>query len=148
MFMNCPDCGLKVRLVAPYLLREHCPRCLVRRRRIVEMRVEIDPANDGSASAPQARRRMSKEPPSSVGTSPGVAPSEQGRGIGLDLRRPCLARLSRRSAGALPPLTNHKPPEEVNAHEHQEEQEQATRRPQAEEPEKWRPWVGNSPAYI
>jgi hypothetical protein len=39
MFMNCPDCGLRVRLVAPYLVLERCPRCLVRRRRIVEMHV-------------------------------------------------------------------------------------------------------------
>jgi hypothetical protein len=52
MFMNCPDCGLKVRLVAPYLLLERCPRCLVRRRQIVEMRVTTDLPNDASAPAP------------------------------------------------------------------------------------------------
>ena len=52
MFMNCPDCGLKVRLVAPYLLLERCPRCLVRRRQIVEMRVTTDLPDDASAPAP------------------------------------------------------------------------------------------------
>ena len=52
MFMNCPDCGLKVRLVAPYLLLERCPRCLVRRGQIVEMRVTTDLPNDASAPAP------------------------------------------------------------------------------------------------
>lgn len=52
MFMNCPGCGLKVRLVAPYLLLEHCPRCLVRRRQIVEMRVTKDVPDNGSAPAP------------------------------------------------------------------------------------------------
>ena len=52
MFMNCPDCGLKVRLVAPYLLLERCPRCLVRRRQIVEMRVSTHLPNDASAPAP------------------------------------------------------------------------------------------------
>ena len=51
MFMNCPDCGLKVRLVAPYLLLERCPRCLVHRRLIVEMRVTTDLPSDASAPA-------------------------------------------------------------------------------------------------
>jgi DNA-directed RNA polymerase subunit RPC12/RpoP len=51
MFMNCPDCGLKVRLVAPYLLLERCPRCLVHRRLIVEMRVTTDRPSDASAPA-------------------------------------------------------------------------------------------------
>lgn len=37
--MNCPRCGLSVRLVAPYMLVERCPRCLARRRHIVEMYV-------------------------------------------------------------------------------------------------------------
>ena len=72
MFMNCPDCGLKVRLVAPYLLLERCPRCLVRRRQIVEMRVTTDLPNDAfGSSTSQPHRRMTKEPLSSVSTSPG-----------------------------------------------------------------------------
>jgi hypothetical protein len=37
--MNCPRCGLSVRLVAPYMLVERCPRCLAHRRQIVEMYV-------------------------------------------------------------------------------------------------------------
>lgn len=38
-FMNCPRCGLSVRLVAPYMLVERCPRCPAHRRQIVEMTV-------------------------------------------------------------------------------------------------------------
>ncbi|HEY1519177.1 MAG TPA: hypothetical protein VGF91_22290 [Solirubrobacteraceae bacterium] len=37
--MNCPRCGLSVRLVAPYMLVERCPRCLAHRRHIVAMYV-------------------------------------------------------------------------------------------------------------
>ena len=37
--LNCPRCGLSVRLVAPYMLVERCPRCLAHRRQIVEMYV-------------------------------------------------------------------------------------------------------------
>lgn len=35
--MNCPRCGLSVRLIAPYMLVERCPRCLAHRRQIIEM---------------------------------------------------------------------------------------------------------------
>jgi len=38
-FMNCTRCGLSVRIRAPYLLVDHCPRCLVRRRLVVPMSV-------------------------------------------------------------------------------------------------------------
>ncbi len=31
-YLNCPSCGLSVRLRADYLALEHCPRCLARRR--------------------------------------------------------------------------------------------------------------------
>jgi hypothetical protein len=50
MFMTCPECGLSIRLVAPHLLLERCPRCLVRRRQIVEMRLTA-----GLAKQPSAR---------------------------------------------------------------------------------------------
>ena len=38
-FIHCPRCGLNVRLVAPYMLVERCPRCLAHRRQIVKMDV-------------------------------------------------------------------------------------------------------------
>jgi hypothetical protein len=56
MFMNCPECRLKVRVVAPHMLLERCPRCLVRRRQIVEMRVTLAQAQESSLDTTTLRR--------------------------------------------------------------------------------------------
>ena len=50
MFMSCPECGLSIRLVAPHLLLERCPRCFVRRRQIVAM--QLGPRLARQPSAP------------------------------------------------------------------------------------------------
>jgi hypothetical protein len=64
MFMNCPECGLSVRLISPHTPLDRCPRCLVRRRQVVEMRVMADVDYRRSyPDASQAPRRMSKEIP-------------------------------------------------------------------------------------
>lgn len=42
-FMNCPRCGLCVRLRASYLTLERCPRCLAKRGISVTMYVSDDP---------------------------------------------------------------------------------------------------------
>jgi hypothetical protein len=44
-FMNCPQCGLSVRLRAPYLILERCPRCLARNRESVPMELSEQPTN-------------------------------------------------------------------------------------------------------
>jgi hypothetical protein len=36
-YVNCPRCGLAVRLRAPFLAVRHCPRCVARRGIAVEM---------------------------------------------------------------------------------------------------------------
>jgi hypothetical protein len=55
MFMTCPECGLSIRLVAPHMLLERCPRGFVRRRQIVEMR--LSPRLGKRPSAPAVRLR-------------------------------------------------------------------------------------------
>jgi hypothetical protein len=77
MFMNCPECGLSVRLTSPYMPLDRCPRCLVRRRRVVEMRVmaELDYRRSAYPDSSQARRRMREERPSGVSASPGGGPA-------------------------------------------------------------------------
>ncbi|MEA2300016.1 MAG: hypothetical protein QOD61_1694 [Solirubrobacteraceae bacterium] len=42
-YMNCPRCGLGVRLRASFLTLEHCPRCLAWARLSVPMRVVPGP---------------------------------------------------------------------------------------------------------
>jgi hypothetical protein len=54
-YMNCPSCGLSIRLRASYLAIERCPRCLARRKVAVAMylsqRPGGPPAADDSASS-------------------------------------------------------------------------------------------------
>jgi hypothetical protein len=38
-YMHCPRCGLSIRLRAPFLTLEHCPRCLARRGAAISMRI-------------------------------------------------------------------------------------------------------------
>jgi hypothetical protein len=42
-YLNCPDCGLSVALLFPCAPIEHCPRCLARRRKAVELFVSATP---------------------------------------------------------------------------------------------------------
>lgn len=42
-YLNCPQCGLSVLLKLPCAPIEHCPRCLARRRRAVELFVSATP---------------------------------------------------------------------------------------------------------
>ena len=37
LFLNCPRCGLSIRVRAPWLAVEHCPRCLARARTPVRL---------------------------------------------------------------------------------------------------------------
>jgi hypothetical protein len=36
-FLNCPRCGLTIKLRAPWLAIRFCPRCLARRQSVVEL---------------------------------------------------------------------------------------------------------------
>ncbi len=45
-YLSCPRCGLAVRVRAPYLTMEHCPRCLARHRRVIDLEVTDAPAAD------------------------------------------------------------------------------------------------------
>jgi hypothetical protein len=42
-YLNCPECGLSVLLRFPASPIEHCPRCVARRRRAVELYVSAEP---------------------------------------------------------------------------------------------------------
>jgi hypothetical protein len=57
-YLKCPSCGLALRasMLAPLI--QHCPRCLARRRRMVDLVAERDPLRIGrwSASEPEAPR--------------------------------------------------------------------------------------------
>jgi Zn-finger nucleic acid-binding protein len=59
-YMNCPSCGLSIRLRASYLAIERCPRCLARRKVAVAMylsqRPGGPPATDDSASPHEGAR--------------------------------------------------------------------------------------------
>jgi hypothetical protein len=53
-YLNCPECGLSVALLFPCAPIEHCPRCLARRRRAVELYVSAKPRkrDDAGESKP------------------------------------------------------------------------------------------------
>lgn len=63
-YMNCPRCGMSVRLQAPYLLPDRCPRCAARSGISVPLEVTDQPQRRFS---PMSSRRMSP------GFAPGVA---------------------------------------------------------------------------
>lgn len=52
-YLNCPSCGLLLAITRPADMVDHCPRCLARRRRLVEMFVSDRPR--GRPSAPSSR---------------------------------------------------------------------------------------------
>jgi hypothetical protein len=59
-YMNCPRCGLSIRLRASSLLLERCPRCLARTRTVIPMYTSEHklPAGSGStAPLPVSERR-------------------------------------------------------------------------------------------
>lgn len=45
-YLNCPACGLSIRLRASYLAIERCPRCLARRRAAVRMYLSERPGGE------------------------------------------------------------------------------------------------------
>ena len=49
LYLRCPRCGLRVGLRVHWLTVEHCPRCLARAARAVE----LVPAGDASAEPPR-----------------------------------------------------------------------------------------------
>jgi hypothetical protein len=51
-FVNCPRCGLSIRLRAAYLAPERCPRCLVRRSEDVAMYVSDEPGGPPAGGEP------------------------------------------------------------------------------------------------
>jgi hypothetical protein len=58
-YMNCPCCGLSIRLRASYLAVERCPRCLARRKVAVRMYLSQRPGgppSEESADSQQADR--------------------------------------------------------------------------------------------
>jgi hypothetical protein len=52
-FLNCPSCGLIIAITRPGDLIEHCPRCVARRRRLVELFVSDRPRGRRSAAPPR-----------------------------------------------------------------------------------------------
>ena len=51
-YMHCARCGLSVRVRTPYLVVDHCPRCLARRRLAVPMSRSDNPAAFQPAGVP------------------------------------------------------------------------------------------------
>jgi hypothetical protein len=51
-FLNCPSCGLIIAITRPGDVVEHCPRCVARRRRLVELFVSDRPRGRPSAPPP------------------------------------------------------------------------------------------------
>jgi hypothetical protein len=52
-FLNCPRCGLILAITRPADVVDHCPRCLARRRRLVELFVSDRPRGRRSAAPPR-----------------------------------------------------------------------------------------------
>ncbi len=55
-YMNCPRCGLTVQARAHYLIVDRCPRCLARRRKLVQME-PVEATQDPPRPAAEARTR-------------------------------------------------------------------------------------------
>jgi hypothetical protein len=52
-YMSCPRCGLSIKVRAPYLVVEYCPRCIARSRTPVAMKITDRP---GTTQTFDARR--------------------------------------------------------------------------------------------
>jgi hypothetical protein len=83
-YMNCPRCGMSVRLRAPYLLPDRCPRCAARSGVSVPLEVTDQPQRRFS---PRSARRISPgfaagvartDAAPDLAGSTGGAPSAQG----------------------------------------------------------------------
>jgi hypothetical protein len=73
-YMNCPCCGLSIRLRASYLAIERCPRCLARRKVAVAMYLSerpggprLKPAGDDSPASDGVATDSSEEARSDCG---------------------------------------------------------------------------------
>jgi hypothetical protein len=99
-YMNCPRCGLSIRLRASSLLLERCPRCLARAGAAIPMHISENQQTvaRGPAASPPVGQRRPTPLSASLAPSPafGLARSEQ---IGADGSRPSIA-----AADALPPV--------------------------------------------
>ncbi len=63
-YMNCPRCGLSIRLRASYLTLERCPRCLARSGLAVPMQLSPNrwsPAGGASVRAPEQPQTSASE---------------------------------------------------------------------------------------
>jgi hypothetical protein len=49
-YLNCPSCGLTLAMLRPEVEIEHCPRCLAKARRAVELFVSAEPCGGKRAS--------------------------------------------------------------------------------------------------
>ncbi len=74
-YMNCPCCGLSIRLRASYLAMERCPRCLVRRKAVVAMYISERPGGTKGAEAPRHGAQMPEREHGSTASQPGQAAS-------------------------------------------------------------------------
>ena len=61
-YLNCPSCGLTLNITRPGEMIEHCPRCLARNRRLVELFVSAQPRGD--ECTPRARGAVPARAPS------------------------------------------------------------------------------------
>lgn len=61
-YMNCPRCGLTVRLQAAFLALERCPRCLARTGLSVPMQLSEGPRRQRPSRAPSGDGRSAGEP--------------------------------------------------------------------------------------
>lgn len=75
-YLNCPECGLSVALLFPCAPIEHCPRCLARRRRAVELFVSArPPKRDRADEAKPAATVMTAAEPEAAASAPTTAAS-------------------------------------------------------------------------
>ena len=54
MRLTCPHCGLSLTVRSWTIAPSYCPRCLVRRRKVVEFIVPAEGAQAGAAPGPAA----------------------------------------------------------------------------------------------
>ena len=64
-YVNCPNCGLSIRIRTSYLALRHCPRCVAHRQVAVQMFVSERPGREQLPQAPDRgdQRSESKRGP-------------------------------------------------------------------------------------
>jgi anti-sigma B factor antagonist len=61
-YMNCPRCGLSVRLRPPYLTLQRCPRCIAKFGISVPMQISEGPGDQPGSEKPTTPPRAAGEP--------------------------------------------------------------------------------------